>query len=177
MAAAVHPSIFLTIGAAALVAWRMYARVRRLIGRQTLSRARLGFTISIFPVLTVLLAFGARTDLQSELAMAGGIVVGVVLGIFGLRHTKYESAPAGLFYTPNAHIGIALSLLLAGRILYRIIQVTSPDYATHSTAQFVSSPLTLAIYGTLAGYYFTYAVGILCWSARIKPALPQSAPH
>jgi hypothetical protein len=42
------------------------------------------------------------------------------------------------------------------------------------------TPLTLLLVGTLAGYYWTYALGLLRWSARsqVAPgALPGAAEH
>ncbi len=41
--------------------------------------------------------------------------------------------------------------------------------------QLGNSPLTLAIFGTLAGYYVTYAIGLLRWRARV--ALQPPAEH
>lgn len=113
----VSPSSILTVGLVALIGWRMYSRMRRLIGRQKWAPKRSWVTACLFPVLVLLLALAARDQPNSELALLGGILIGTALGVIGLRHTKFESTPAGRYYTPNAHIGIALSLLLAGRIL------------------------------------------------------------
>ena len=44
---------------------------------------------------------------------------GVGLVWWELRLTKFKKSAAGYFYTPNAHIGIALSLLLVARLGYR----------------------------------------------------------
>jgi hypothetical protein len=151
---------------AGLVAWRMYSRMRRLIGRQQLSVKRAWMTVCLFPLIVVILAFVSRAEPNTELALLGGLAVGTVLGTFGLRHTKFENTPAGLFYTPNAHIGIGLSLLLAGRILYRFVQMGSMVQTGPATPQFVNSPITLAIVGTLGGYYLTYAVGLLRWHSK-----------
>ena len=41
--------------------------------------------------------------------------------------TKFEVTPQGMFYTPNAHIGIALSLLFVGRVIYRMVVLYSMD--------------------------------------------------
>jgi len=159
-----NPSLLVPVGIGALVLWRFYSRVRRMVGRQRLSSVRPWITVCVFPILTVLLATVSGAQPMSPLALAGGIVVGVCLGIYGLRKTRFEKTPQGLFYTPNAHLGVALSLLLLGRIIYRLIQV----YATSASAagppiNSATTPLTLLIFGTLAGYYFTYAVGLLRW--------------
>ena len=38
--------------------------------------------------------------------------------------------------------------------------------------QIGSNPLTMAIFGTLAGYYVTYAIGLLRWRARVSARPP-----
>jgi hypothetical protein len=149
-----------------LVAWRMYSRIKRNVGRQTLSRWRPWVTIGIFPLLIVLLAVGAYSHHRPALfaAMAGGIVGGIVLGFYGNKHTRFEVTPNGLFYTPNAHIGIALSVLFIGRVVYRMFVLYSMNpYAPQSPTDFAASPLTLGIFGLLAGYYVTYAIGLIRW--------------
>lgn len=160
-------SILTFVIIAAIVAWRLYARVQRFIKRQKFSKRRSVFSVAFFPVLVILLFVGSfaqpRAEL-AELAELGGVIVGVVLGIVGLRKTKYESTPEGLFYTPNAHIGIALSFLFIARIGYRYYQVYVEGASAASTNSFVTSPLTLLFFGTLAGYYATYAFGLLRWS-------------
>lgn len=149
-----------------LIAWRMYSRIKRNIGRQTYSKRRPWVTMAVFPLLIVLLGVGAYSQHRAALfaAMAGGILGGIVLGIYGLKHTKFEVTPEGMFYTPNAHIGIALSVLFIGRVIYRMFVFYSLDpYAVQSPNDLAASPLTLGIFGLLAGYYVTYAVGLLRW--------------
>jgi hypothetical protein len=85
--------------------------------------------------------------------------------VYGLRLTKFEQTAQGLFYTPNAHLGIALSLLFIGRLIYRAFQIYL-SVGNPSLHDFTRSPLTLAIFGTLAGYYVTYAIGLLRWRYR-----------
>ena len=58
-----------------------------------------------------------------------GVVGGAALGRLGLRLTRFEQTPLGLFYTPNAHLGVALSLLFLGRLIYRVFQL-SPSFST-----------------------------------------------
>jgi hypothetical protein len=169
MAIATHPSVIATVGIAALIAWRVYRRVRRSIGRQRLSPVRPWLTVTLFPLLVAMLLLGSLFHPTSALSLVGGIGVGATLGIYGLRLTKFEPTPEGLFYTPNAHLGIALSLLLIARIGYRAIQMYAADLPMDTPpTDFVRSPLTLVIFGTLAGYYVTYAIGLLRWQARVR---------
>jgi cytochrome b561 len=77
--------------------------------------------------------------------------------------------PAGLFYTPNAHLGIALSLLLVLRLGYRFVTLQmNAQHFDPQSMQLGASPLTMAIFGTLAGYYVTYAIGLLRWRAQVS---------
>ena len=44
-----------------LIAWRLYARFRRLVGRQRASAVRPWVTLTLFPVLAVFLGYAARS--------------------------------------------------------------------------------------------------------------------
>jgi hypothetical protein len=152
----------------------MYSRIRRNIGRQQLGKWRPWITLTIFPVIVILISMGSFALPLRLLAMAGGIVAGAALGVFGTKHTKFENTPEGLFYTPNAHLGIALSVIFLGRVLYRMFQLYSMDpTAQPNPNDFASSPLTLAIFGLLAGYYMIYAVGLI----RFRVSVERSGTH
>ena len=57
----------------------------------------------------------------TEAASWVGVTLGVALGLLGLRLTRFEITGEGMFYTPSAHLGVALSTLLVGRIVYRFL--------------------------------------------------------
>ena len=165
---ALNPSTITLLVVAPLLIWRLYSRIRRMIGRQRLSRVRPWITVILFPLLVLLLASAAYVRPERLLWLAGGLAAGGLLAVYGLRRTRFEATAQGLFYTPHAHLGIALSLLLVGRILYRLVQVyyvgsTAPS----GTSDFARSPATLAVFGVLAGYYTAYAVGLLRWRDRV----------
>jgi hypothetical protein len=176
-----HPAtLLLPAGIAALVVWRVYSRIKRMVGRQRLSRVRPWLTVVLLPLLVGLLLLASLDHPVAAGALAGGMVSGCALGWYGLHLTKFEESPIGLFYTPNAHLGIALSLLLLGRLAYRAVQV----YAVHGSFRpdsgaFAPSPLTLVIFGTVAGYYVAYAAGLLRWKHRVGVggSAAASGPH
>ena len=162
-----HSSILVTVLILALVAWRLYARSRRLIGRQSLSKWRPWVTVTLFPLLLAVLGILSRHQPPVLWALGGGAVAGIGLGILGLKLTKFETTPTGVFYTPSAHLGIALSTVLVLRIAYRFIQA-SPAVSTGAPpGSYSSSPMTLLIFGALALYYITYAIGLIRWGRRI----------
>ena len=172
-----NPTVVTLLVLAPLLVWRIYARFRRTVGRQRLSRVRPWITLIIFPMVVLLLASAAYGQFERLLWLAGGLVFGSLLGVYGLRQTRFESTPQGLFYTPEAHIGIALSLLFFGRILYRLIQLYALDSSvSHAAPEFMQSSLTLAIFGVLAGYYIAYAVGLVRWRNSVVLAEKERAP-
>ena len=172
-----HPStLLLPVGVAALVVWRLYSRVKRMVGRQRLSTVRPWLTVCFFPLLTALLLLRSLFHPDATLALVAGVAAGVALGRYGLRLTRFEHTPAGLFYTPNSHLGVALSLLLLARLGYRAVQLyLTSESLQQGSVTFARSPLTLLIFGALAGYYVTYAVGLLRWRHRAKNAGPSVA--
>jgi len=158
------PTIIAFLVLLPLLAWRVYARIRRIVGRQKLSRRRAWSTLTIFPVLIALLAYASHAQVQALLGLAAGLAGGAVLAVYGLRLTRFEPTPEDLFYTPSAHLGIALSLLLVARILYRLVELYSIDTTISPAATNLAlSPLTLVVVGLLAGYYMAYAIGLLRW--------------
>lgn len=144
-----------------LVAWRLYARYRRLVGRQRLSRVRPWITLTLFPALVLLLAYLAHDRMDALAWLAGALGAGAVLARYGLSKTGFEITPLGFFYTPHAPLGIALLALFAGRIVYRVAEVTMAGPA--AKPDFAASPLTLGVFGLLAGYYISYAIGLVGW--------------
>jgi hypothetical protein len=156
-------SLFALFALVPLMAWRMYARIRRMIGRQRLSRIRPWVTLLIFPLLLGLLVLAARAHPDRLWFLGIGVAAGGALALFGLKKTRFERTPEGLFYTPNAHLGIGLSLLLIGRVIYRLVDVFVFGHVPPPTEpnDFAITPLTLGVVGLLAGYYIVYAAGLV----------------
>ena len=173
MPTSIDTHLLIVILVVALVGWRVYSRIRRVIGRQRLSAVRPWITVVVFPLIAVLVLLTSFMHPMVAVALVGGAVVGIALGVLGKRLTRFEVTPAGLFYTPNAHLGIALSLLLVLRLGYRfvLLQMNGGHYDAQSM-QLGNSPLTMAIFGTLAGYYVTYAIGLLRWRAQVSRQAP-----
>lgn len=171
------PKLIFPVLMAMLIAWAIYRRVRRTIGRQALAPARMKFRIGLLGVIGVLILLASVRDLSLLGATLGGIACGTALGFIGLRHTKFETTAQGQFYTPHTYIGLLVSALFLGRILYRFLyQYQGMQAAGQANANpfaaYQSNPLTLAIFGVLIGYYIAYYTGVLnkCRSLAIAPA-------
>jgi hypothetical protein len=79
-----------------------------------------------------------------------------------LQLTRFEFTESGHFYTPNLYLGLGLTSLLAGRIIYRLLVLNSGAPSPgNSQPQFMQSALTLYLFGVTAGYYLAYYGGVL----------------
>jgi hypothetical protein len=160
------PKLITPMLTVAIIAFAIYRRVRRNIGRQRVQPMRMRTRIVLLGIVGALaLAFSAR-NVELFGAMAAGIAGGVALAWLGLRHTKFETTEQGSFYTPHTYIGLFVSALLLGRIAYRFMIVYPAMQAAHQVdanpfAAYQKSPLTLAIFGIVVGYYIAYYVGVL----------------
>ena len=143
------------------IAWRIYARVRRNIGRQAFNPRRMTGAIVFFSLIIALFAFGARGYPPSLAALGGGLLLSIPVALFGLGATKFETTPDGKFYTPHTGVGVALTVLFLGRMAYRMVTIMGDPAmaAGMPPPSMFHSPLTLAIFGLTAGYYITYYVG------------------
>lgn len=149
---------------APLVAWRLYSRIKRLTTRQRSHTWRHRTTLVFFPLLLVLVALAALGTPVALAALAAGLAVGVGLGTVAVRKSVFEQSGEEFYFTPHAHIGLAVAMLFIGRMIYRAYEFYAHAAYTHT--DFVRSPLTLLTFGILSGYYMTYAIGLLRWRQR-----------
>jgi hypothetical protein len=152
-----------------LMVWSIIRRVRRNIGRQKLRPRRAIISIIILTLVSVLIVSTALHDAKLPLGFGGGLLLGGLLGLAGLRLTRFETTDEGHFYTPNTHIGIGLSVLFAGRIAYRFIVLGDVATAQNPVPPF-QSPLTFFIFGLTVGYYIVYQIGLFVHTHDKKPA-------
>jgi hypothetical protein len=142
------------------IAWRIYSRVHRNIGRQPYRPKRLLTSAIIFGVITLLIGLAAMAAPRALASLVGGLAVAVALSFVALRLTKWENSRAGEFYIPNTNIGLAVIVLFMGRMLYRVVLMTGLIQTSTSPASTLQSPLTLFVFGITSGYYFAYSLGL-----------------
>src|SRR5579862_2612340 len=107
----------------AIVAFGVYRRVRRNIGRQILTAPRQYVRMGLFTVLCLVLAFLHPLQPIAVAYIGSGVIVGAAVGWFALRHTEFAATPDGYYYTPHLYIGLAVTALFVGRLLYRLVLV------------------------------------------------------
>ncbi len=145
------------------VAWRVYVRVRRNIGRQPWQPKRLVGRAIFFGVVSALYALAIlATNPSMFTALLAGMALGAPLALWGLHLTEFSATPEGEYYTPNLWIGLTLTLLFASRLAYRMIGFYAGSISRDATAPaFFQSPLTIALFGLTAGYYVAYNMDIV----------------
>ncbi len=180
-----NPHLLTPLLITALVLLGLYRRARRIFGRQAVVPGRLYTTAGVLGVLGVLLLSGLWRDSTLLVALLGGVLCGAVLAQIALRYTHFEATPQGRFYTPHAYIGLVVLALFVGRLLFRFLTVygsaRAPLQAPLQTrgdplAFYRHSPLTLAIFGLLIGYYVLYNLGVLSRTRSIAELPPGETP-
>ena len=86
-----------------LIAWSFYRRVRRNIGRQKLRPRRFVVSLVIFGLISSFVLYASLHNLNLLLGFGGGLLLGALLGLLGLRLTKFETTRR----RPFLHAGYA----------------------------------------------------------------------
>ena len=157
------PSLVAPIVIAPLIAWRLYARTRRHFGRQPIQPKRMWTRVGILSAITLLVGTEGFVDPRVAAGLGAGLVGGVALAVLALKLTRFEIDGHADCYYPNPWVGLALTALFIGRLLYRFM-VLWPELSHNSAAslaQWQRSPLTLVILGLMLGYYIAYYGGLL----------------
>jgi hypothetical protein len=166
-----------------LLAWMIWRRVSRQFGRQPIRRKRMIARIVIFAIIGGLLALTGLQQLALAEGLLGGVLIGGAVGLVGLRLTRFEVDPSkGDCYVPNPWIGALLTLLLLGRLGWRLMimwpvmqQASNAGQYAGPPTGYASSPLTMLVIGMLVGYYIAYFTGLLIHHRRFQRTHPEIA--
>ncbi len=168
---------------AILAVWAVYRRLRRNFGRQPLRPVRMKIRIGILVFLGCSLLPTALISGQFLAAEITGLAAGVALGIYAMQRTRFQTLNGQPHYLPHTYTGVAVSLLLVGRLAYRLVHVYFVEQAGGEQAMqafnspaMARSPLTLGLLFVVVGYYSSYYSGVLWKSKRISPEDLEVAP-
>ena len=140
------------------LAWRMYRGFRKTVGRQKLKPPYIIIRLVVLCIASIAMCFLIFQSLNLLMGFGAGLLCGFILGFFGLRLTRFETTNEGHFYIPDTRMGVAISLLLAARIVYRLIQYH--DVFTPGNPPPHPSPLTFFVIGLAVGYFIVYNGGL-----------------
>jgi hypothetical protein len=126
----------------------------------TLNVTGLSFSLAFF------LAAAALTSLWVPHAFTYslyGLAGGAVLGVAGLRLSRWEPAPEALHYTPNRWLVLTLTLVVSARMVYGLARAVHAWRATPGDQSWLAASGaagSLAAGAVVLGYYVTYAAGV-----------------
>jgi hypothetical protein len=171
---------------AALAVFLIYRRFRRSFGRQPVRPVRMTLRMAVLIALglsLVPLALRSQELLLVEISCAAA---GIALALWGAKRTRYFKIGEQLYYVPHTYTGIAVSLLVVGRIVYRLVQAYSMGHAPgtgmtgvsapgFAPASMLQNPITVGLFFVLIGYYVCYYSRIL-WKSKHISAADLEAP-
>jgi hypothetical protein len=168
------PNLLMPTLVSPLVAFLVWRRVRRQFGRQPVRRGPMIARVAILTVVAGLLSLVGLHDLRLLGGFGGGLLGGIVLGLLGLRLTRFERGTDGRdLYLPNPWIGATVTALLVGRLAWRFLVLMPHAGAAGpmpgpTAPQPGNSPLTLLVVGLMIGYYVSYYAGLLVHHRRFE---------
>ncbi|CAG7653765.1 hypothetical protein ACFQI7_31230 [Paenibacillus allorhizosphaerae] len=145
------------------VMYRMFRRVRRNIGWQQLEPGKMRLFTVIFSVIGMLLLIEGAFYATSLISDAIGILLGLMLAYYGAALTRFEQRGGRWHYRPNTWIGVAVTVLFFGRLIYRFYDMYSmPQGGGVQGGLTLAGKLQTMVSGWTAGLLlvmFAYYVG------------------
>ncbi|MES2739395.1 MAG: hypothetical protein V4754_00370 [Pseudomonadota bacterium] len=154
-----------------LLVWRIYSRLKRMMGRTRSQLWRHWLMALLFPALLVWLGMASRGNVLAVSCLAGAAIAGAWAGVLGIKLTRFETTAKGYFYTPDSRLAMTVAMLFVARLLYRGLElyINSRTAAPQPAPAFMESPLSLMAVGLLSGYFAAYGWGLLRWHRRQRP--------
>lgn len=146
--------------------WLYYRRIRRHFGWQPWQPRRTTVRIVLLVLVLGLLVTAALFVPHVATGMLAGAVAGAVLGVFALRHTRFQARDGQPGYIPNPWIGGTLSLLLVARLAWRWYSGAFSQGMVAGSGN--ASPLTMSLAAALVCYGLVQAIGLSLHLRRIQ---------
>ncbi|CAN5623083.1 hypothetical protein BH18VER1_BH18VER1_16890 [soil metagenome] len=92
-----------------------------------------------------------------------GFITGCLLGLVGLKLTRWESTARGLHYTPNRALVLIITIAVAARILYGFWRGWQAWHDVGGSGSWLAdsgAAGSLGVGGVVLGYYVSYWSGV-----------------
>jgi hypothetical protein len=142
-----------------------------------LARGWLAATNVVSLAISVLIFLGTAAIGSAWIAHAFvysvlGLAVGALLGLLGIRLTRWEATPHTLHYTPNRWLVLAITVAIAARICFGFWRAWqawrfTPDEQSWLAASGLAG--SMAAGAVVLGYYFTYWAGVWTRAKQHRP--------
>ena len=141
---------------------RYRAGTARRVGRPWV--AKINFLVIGFSAMLFIFA-AAITNIwvpHALLYSAMGLIGGSVLGLLGLKLTRWEPTAGALHYTPNRPLVLLITVAVTARIIYGFWRAWQAWENAGNGSWLAASGAagSLAMGAVVLGYYFTYWVGV-----------------
>jgi hypothetical protein len=94
--------------------------------------------------------------------------MGILLGLYGLRRTRFEDTDEGYYFTPDQRLGVLVGMVLVARIIYLGIEIYLNQGSNQPNPRFSDSPVTMYCLGLTAGYFAAFSAGLMRWRQRLR---------
>jgi hypothetical protein len=159
---------------APILVWRIYSRLKAQMARQRSIMSRHYTGVLVFFAMVVVPASEAVTRPLSIGALLAGTALGVALGVYGLRQTRFEETAEGYYFTPKERLGMAVAMVLVARVLYIGVDIYINKDSGAPTPRFTESPLSMWCVGLVGAYFGVYSAGLLRWRWRLDKAIRKT---
>jgi hypothetical protein len=92
-----------------------------------------------------------------------GFLTGVLLGLLGLKLTRWEPTHRSLYYTPNRWLVLLVTLAVSVRLLYGLWRIWHVWRTSGHDSSWLASagiPGSMAVGALVLGYYLAYFTGV-----------------
>jgi hypothetical protein len=126
----------------------------------TLNMTAIGISMVLFIIASALTNLWVPEALRYAI---GGLAGGCLLGLLGLRFTKWEPDAGGLHYTPYRPLVLMITVAVATRVIYGFVRawLVWENPGSHGAwLAAVGAAGSLGVGGLVLGYYLIYWIGL-----------------
>jgi hypothetical protein len=120
----------------------------------------IGFSIVLYLVANSAMAVWVPKVIPFALL---GLVAGGMLGLLGLKLTRWETSARELHYTPNRLLVLMITVIVAARILYGFWRAWNAWHQGSAAGHWLTNaylPGSVAVGGIVLGYYVVFWIGV-----------------
>ncbi|MDA7027839.1 DUF1453 family protein [Bacillus sp. CLL-7-23] len=157
---------FYSLNLLVAVCFIVFLRLKRALGFQPIQQVRIVIRMFLFSILTALLLTMSAFNPLAYLYDTVGIIVGLLLTVYALRHISFEYRDGTLYYRTHLWVELAILSIFSFRLFNRIMNLKFLQALTegHSSAWgefFSEDPATMICFFVLAVYYIGFSFFIL----------------
>ena len=167
-----------------LVVYAIFKRIKRAFNFQKYSAPALIFKIVLYCLISLILLWIATLNPIQYMFDLGGLVLGIVLVYFAVKHIVIEKRKEGLFFRTHVWIEVGILTIFFIRLAWRFYVIynqmagVAPDEVISHKLRYASDPFTGIVFFLLCTYYIGYYTYIYRKGAEVlnteSPIVPNN---